>query len=300
MPTSTVFRPPTAIGALFGFAVAAVSLVLSVALLYKGLQMDTEFAQVGPLFASACFLMLGVLFSYWAWGAQSLRYRVDRNALSIRWAGLEQVVPIGSIERLIPAAEDELVSIEGVNWIGHHVGRAQVEDFGNVLFYSGHRAASELLYVYTPAQTYAISVPDAVAFAQVVQTNQQRAPLFAQRQTLRRAGISAQTFWMDRPALVMAALLVGAFFVVLGYVLSIYPDLDQMVGLRFPSFGGIVRLTDKSALLDIPRSAAGFVAINLVLAIVIHSWERMVSYILLVAGIVLQVTLLVAAIVAVA
>ena len=70
--------------------------------------------------------------------------------------------------------------------------------------------------------------------------------------------------------------------------------------MRFPSVGGIVRTTDKSVLLNIPRTAAAFLGVNLALAILLHSWERMVGYVLLITGIVIQVTLLIAAIVAVA
>jgi hypothetical protein len=297
---SAVFRPASSKGALLGFAVAGACLLIAVVLLYKALQMDIELAQIAPFAASTGFVVLAGLFGYWAWGCQTLRYTVDRNALSIRWGGLEQIVPINSIERLIPASNDEAVNVEGVNWAGHHFGRAAVEGFGDVLFYSGHRSVEEVLYVYTPAQTYAISVPDHHAFAQSVQANQARGPLFEQRQALHRGGVSAQTFWADNFALILAGLLVAAFFVVLGYVLQTYPDLAQTVALRFPSFGGIARLSDKSALLDIPRTAAGIAAINLLLAVVMHSWERMVSYVVLIAGILIQVVLLVAAIVAVA
>jgi len=53
-------------------------------------------------------------------------------------------------------------------------------------------------------------------------------------------------------------------------------------------------------LLDIPRSALGFLAVDLTLAVVLHSWERMVGYVLLLAGIAVQITLLIAAVVAVA
>ena len=285
---------------MFGVGVACAALALSAVLFLKGLSMDAEFAQVLPLLAGACCLILGALFAYWAWGRLSLRYTVDRNALSIRWAGLEQVIPIGNIERLIPAGAEETVTVEGVNWTGHHVGHAEIEDIGDVLFYSGHRTMADVLYVSTPSQTYAISVEDAMDFARAVQASQTRGALFEQRQTLHRSGISAQTFWSDRLAVLLGLVLIGAFFAVLGYVLDMYPGLADTVGLRFPSFGGIVRASDKSALLDIPRSAAGFVAVNLFLAIVLHSWERMVSYVLLIAGIVTQAVLLVAAIVAVA
>jgi len=115
-----------------------------------------------------------------------------------------------------------------------------------------------------------------------------------------RWGIAAQTFWLDPQARLLGFVLVVAFFVVLGYVLNRYPGLSQSVPLRFPSLGGIVRVSDKSALLDIPRSAAGFLALDLGLAILLHTWERMVAYVLLLAGIAIQVMLLVAAVVAVA
>jgi hypothetical protein len=133
-----------------------------------------------------------------------------------------------------------------------------------------------------------------------VQSNQSRGPLFEQRQAVHRWGPAAQSFWFDRSAQVLAILMVVAFGLVLGYVLDTYPGLSQSVPLRFPSLGGVVRVTDKGELLDIPRSAFGFLALDLVLAVLLHSWERMVGYVLLLAGIGVQVMLLIAAILAVA
>ena len=300
MPSHTLFRPPTTIGTLYGGIIVASSILLVIALLYKGLTMDVRLAQLGPLIGASFFAAIAVLYAYWTWACYSLSYVVDRDALSIRWGGIRQIIPILNIERLIPAAEHESPNIEGVNWTGHHVGRADVVDLGEVLFYSAHRSMADVLYVQTPTQVYAVSIMDSVFFAQTVQSNQSRGPLLDQRQVVERWGIAGQTFWLDQQALVLAAALVASFFAVLGYVLEIYPDLAQSVQLRFPSFGGIVRVSDKEALLDIPRSAAGFVVLNLALAVALHGWERMVSYVLLLAGITIQVVLLVGAIVAVA
>jgi hypothetical protein len=300
MPSFTLFRPTTNIGVMIGGAVALGCALIAAGLLFKALMMDARFAQLWPLIGAGFFAALATLFAYWTWGCQSLSYVVDRNALSIRWGGVRQIIPILSIERLIPAAETETPDIEGVNWVGHHVGRADVEELGEVLFYSTHRSMADVLYVQTPEQCYAISVPDPVFFAQTVQSNQARGPLDQQRQVVERWGIASQTFWLDEQALLLTGLLVATFCVVLGYVLSIYPDLNDTVPLRFPAFGGVARLSDRETLLDIPRSAAGFLALNIVIAIVLHSWERMVAYVLLLAGIALQLVLLVAAIVAVA
>jgi hypothetical protein len=200
----------------------------------------------------------------------------------------------------VPGGEAEAPQIDGINWPGHHVGLAEIEPLGDVLFYSGHRTMGEVLYVETAEQTYAISVADPLAFAEAVQANKERGPLFDQRQAAYRSGIAAQSFWLDANARLLAATLIASFIAVLVYVLTRYPDLPQSVPLRFPALGGIVRVSDKSDLLDIPRSGLGFLAVNLTLAIVLHNWERMVSYVLLLAGVSIQVMLLVAAIVAVA
>ena len=296
----TVFRPSTTLGTLFGAAVALFSFAVGGLLLYKGLSQDVALDQIWPFLVSSVFFAIAALYAYWTWGCSSMSYVVDRNALSIRWGGLRQVVPLDRIERLVPGAEIEHPHVEGVSWVGHHVGRAFVETIGDVLFYSTHRTMREVLYVQTDTDTYGISVADQVFFAQTVQSNQARGPLFDQRQAVHRFGVAAQSFWLDSNALLLAAVLLVSFFLVLGYVLHIYPGLAQSVPLRFPSLGGVVRVSDRSALLDIPRSAMGFLTVNLVLAVLLHSWERMVGYVLLLSGIAIQVMLLVAAIVAVA
>ena len=296
-----MFRPQTTPGTLFGCGVVFVSTVLGAVLLLKGLSMETGIGQLAPLVASVMFVALGCLFGYWTWGCRALSYTIDRNALTVRWGSMKQVIPLANIEKLIPGRDsDEAPQIEGVSWVGHHVGRSDVVGFGSVLFYSTHRSLGEVLYVVTAEEIYAISVPDNIEFAQTVQANQARGPLFEPRMAVRRGGVAAQSFWVDPNARLLAVVLLGAFVVVLGYVLQMYPGLDQSVPLRFPSFGGIVRISDKSELLDLPRSAAGFLALNLVLAVLLHSWDRMVGYVLLLAGISMQAMLLVAAIVAVA
>jgi hypothetical protein len=300
VPSIVLFKPRNQVGASYGSAIVLFSLVLAALLLYRGLTIDVSLRQIGPFLAGAFFLGIAGLYAYWTWGCQTLRYTVDRNALTITWGGLRQIVPLYLIERLVPGDDADDARIEGVSWLGHHVGHGRVEGIGDVLFYSAHRTMKDVLYVQTPDQTYGISVPDQIAFAQAVQTHQERGPLFEQRQAVCRWGLASQSFWLDGNARLLSAALIASFVAVLAYVLHEYPGLSQSVPLRFPSLGGIVRVTDKSALLDIPRSGLGFLAVNLGLAIFLHSWERMVGYVLLLAGVAIQVMLLVAAIVAVA
>jgi hypothetical protein len=297
----TVFKPESNSGSFLGVVAVLFCLVVGVALIFKSFSHDPSLAQFFPLVVGPILLFLGALFAYWTWGSLSLRYVIDRNALTIRWGAQRQIVPLINIDRLIPAdPEGEDPDIRGVDWPGHHIGRARVAQLGEVLFYSGHRRASDILYVQTASETYGISVADPVAFAQAVQSNQMRGSLFEQRQAVHRDGIAAQSFWIDPQARFLTVILLAAFVMVLAYVLQTYPGLAQSVPLRFPALGGLLRVTDKSELLDIPRSAAAFLGLNLVLAIALHPWERMVSIVLLLAGIAIQLALLVAAIVAVA
>jgi hypothetical protein len=296
----TVFRPATSVGTLWGAGVTALSALLGLALIYKGLSMDVRFAQLFPFLGGAFFLVLAGIYAYWTWGCISLAYVVDRNAFTIRWGGIRQVVPIGNIRRLIPGNEGETPHIEGINWPGHHVGLANAEELGDIFFYSNHRTPDEVLYVQTVGGTYAISVPDPIAFARTLQANNALGAIYEQRQAVQRWGLAAQTFWSDRWALVLSLVMLVAFFAVLGYVLDLYPGLAENIQLRFPASGGIIRSADKSDLLDIPRSAAALVAVNLVLAVLLHTWERMIAYLLLLAGIAVQVMLVVGAAVAVA
>ncbi|HEX5370493.1 MAG TPA: PH domain-containing protein [Dehalococcoidia bacterium] len=300
MPSFTIFRPSNTVGTLYGLGAVAIALALGAGALYRGLTMDVKLWQLAPLLLGGGLIALALLGAYWTWGCRSLRYVVDRNALSIRWGNLQQVVPLSNIERLIPAEGGESPQIDGVDWPGHHVGRGYVPAVGEVLFYSTHRSLADVLYVQTPAETYGISVPDQVFFAQTIQSNQARGALFDQRQAVHRWGIAAQSFWLDPSARLLTLILVASFAIVLGYVQHIYPGLNETVSLRFPSLGGVVRTSDKSELLDIPRSAFGFLAVDFVLAVLLHTWERMVGYVLLLAGIAIQIMLLVAAVVAVA
>jgi hypothetical protein len=300
LPTLTLFRPATSMGALFGAAISGISAAAAVFLLLRGLDANVQLDQLRPFLGATLFAGVAALFGYWTFGCLTLSYAVDRNALSIRWGNLRQVIPLDQIERLIPGQDSDLVNVEGVSWLGHHVGRGYVPPMGDVIFYSAHRAPGDLLYVETPEQTYGISVPDQDMFVQSIQQAQTRGPLFDQRQAVHRWGIAGLSFWLDPNARFMSVALIASFFAVLAYVLHQYPGLPASVALRFPSLGGVVRVGSKSDLLDIPRSALGFLAVDLTLAVILHSWERMVGYVLLLAGIAVQITLLIAAIVAVA
>jgi hypothetical protein len=293
------FKPPRALGALIGGGIAVWCFVVALALVVRGINEDISLGIISLYALASVFFFIGLLFVYWTYSLGTLRYTLDRNALTITWGDIRQLVPISQIERLVPGRELPNPHIAGVSWLGHHVGRSEIEGgVGETLFYSTHRSPEDLLYIVTPAMSYAISVHDEVVFAEAVQAQQRAGSLVAVPQTPDRLYLAAQPFWEDRTAQVLALAAFATFFAMFGYVYQQYPDLPQSIALSFPQLDGVTRVGDKDELLKLPITGIGVLLVNLALGFAAHAWERMVGYVLLLAAIGAQVMLLVAAIIA--
>ncbi len=293
------FRPSRTVGTLVGGGLAAWCMIVAIALCVRGLTHDVTLGVISLYLVASIFCFLGLLFAYWTYSLSTLRYALDRNALTITWGDIRQTVPLSQIERLVPGSELPNPHVAGVSWLGHHVGHANVEgSIGDTLFYSTHRSPRDLLYVVTPGQSYALSVDDEVAFAEAVQQQQRLGSLVSVGQAPDRLYLAAQPFWEDRTAQALAIAAVATFFVMFGYVYHQYPGLPPSIALSFPQLDGVTRVASKSELLKLPMTGVGLLLLNLGLGFIAHSWERMVGYVLLIAAIGAEGILLAAAIIA--
>src|SRR5690606_6884959 len=127
----------------------------------------------------------------------TLAYALDRNGLVITWGTVRQVVPLGAIERLVPGTAVGVPRVQGVSWLGHHVGSATIDRIGSVLFYSTHQAPEQVLYVMTTERNYAISVSDPASFAQEIQVRQDLGPTAEVTHHVERESAPLQAFWSD-------------------------------------------------------------------------------------------------------
>jgi hypothetical protein len=290
-------HPPRSLGLLVGGILTAWCFAFMGLLLWRGLTEPIELPVVGEYIAAAFFFGLGCLFAYWTYGCLTLRYHLDRNGLNIRWGDVHQLIPMDRIERLIPGRELPPPKVSGVSWLGHHVGRANVGDLGEVIFYATHRTHEELLYVVTTGGTYALSIPDEARFAEDLQGHQRLGQLVSLPQVTERHSIAAQPFWNDPIAQLLALGSILAFAVMLGYVFHSYPGLPESIPFAFPALDGVTRVDGKSELLSIPVTGVGLLLLNLGLGFVLHAWERAVGYLLFLGAIGAQIILLAAAII---
>ncbi len=290
-------HPPRAVGVMIGAAFALWCFAITGLLLWRGLGAPVDLPVLGPYIASTLFFGLGCLFAYWTYGCLTLTYHLDRNGLIIRWGDIRQVIPMDRIERLIPGRELPKPKVTGVSWAGHYVGRATVGDLGETLVYATQGDPEDLLYVVTPAQSYAIAIDDEVRFAEELQGHQKMGQLVSLPQVTERSSLAAQPFWQDPIAQGLALAAGVAFAVMTGYVFHNYPGLPESIPLAFPSLSGVTRVDDKRELLTLPITGVGLLATNLILGFFLHAWERTVGYLLFLAAIGAQVILLAAAII---
>jgi Bacterial PH domain len=269
--------------------------VVAIAAISIGIEFEGFLVGLAAIF----FFGLAALFAYWSIACLNVAYIVDRNGLAIQWGAVRQLVPLDQIQKLVPGASVRKPRIRGLGWWGNHVGQGFIRGIGHTLFYSTHRSRRELLYVVTPAQSYGICVNEPVLFAREVQNRQAMGPVRAVRQAPVRNALAGQAFWLDRRIQLLVGLATLLCLALYGYVFWVYPGLNETISVEFPSLGGVVRLTDKSELLDIPNTALGILVLDVALALVVHSWQRLLSYLVLLGGIFSQVVFIIAAVIAV-
>jgi hypothetical protein len=278
------FHPRRFTGIFLGTAWAVAFTVL---LTLRGVNHTASLFSLVCYLAATLFFALAVLFAYWTYCCLTLRYALDRNGLSIHWGFVRQVIPLDKIDKMVRGKPGATPQVKGVNWFGHHIGRGQVEEIGETLFYATGHNPLDLVYVVTASQAYAVSPPDADRFLSEVETRRKEGVSVALRQVPRRLLLANQPFWHDRYALLLALAAIAVCVATFGVVFARYGDLAQSIPLSFPPLD-VTRVAARRELLTLPTTAFGVLLANLILAFVIHTWERMVAYMLLVGLIALQ------------
>ena len=292
------FRPPRALGVIVGGAftvwVAFIALVAGVLAGGAAVEPTTFLAWV----VVALFAGVALLFGWWTLGVARLAYQIDDDALRIRWAGGEVIVPVVDIQRVVPGRTVGEESVKGLNWWGCHIGRGVASSLGPTLFFATHNRPEDNVFVVTPGRTYGLTVPDQVAFAEACSRRLIVGFEPGEPQRAEPRGFSVLPLWRDRDVWFVFSLVLVALGVLGGYLFTQYPDLPALIQIDFPRSTGIVRVGDRSELLRIGAVGGGIVAVNLALGFILHARERAAGLWLLTSAALIQAVLLGAAIVA--
>ena len=291
------YRPPNDLGLRIGLVLTLVALALALLLLALGIKRELGFAGWLAYSGAALAAAVALLFGYWTWALETLTYHMDRNALLIRWGHTQQVIPLGSIERLVPASAVGLPRVRGVVWWGAQIGQGEVASLGSVLCYATDRAPEEMLYVVTPRQTYAISVADPQEFARQVLIRQELGPTAQLEHQARRTGPQA-LLTDDRPGLALAGLAIAGGALVWLQLALRHASVPATVPMHLAA-GEAAEFIARPALLEIGRTASVILVIGLVLGLLVHGRDRFAGRLVLGAAAVVQAIFLAATAIAI-
>jgi len=281
-----------------GAGAAVLALVLAIAVTATAIDWPFSYPKFLAYLGAGVLFLVGASFAFWAYCCFTLRYAMDHSGLTIAWGPIKHFVSIDNIEKLTPGRGENRARGGGLGWWGYHVGTGDVEPVGDVLFFSTHRSAEELVFVHTPGVVYAISPQDPVRFiadAQRFKTSGKP----ARRSGVERDIIAAHPIWADRVAQVLAAAAIFLNILLWGFVFAIYPELDNQITIEFPPVGDITTLASREEILKIPATAAAVLAVNIAAALAFQYKERAATYLLMSGAILFQLAFWVAAAVAV-
>ena len=294
------FHPPRATGIALGALASAWAFLFAALLVLRG---ATEPVSLSTVF---CYLYRRasswasrlVIAAYWTYacGEPALHTRPERphDPLGLRPTGR----PPRQRQAAGPRRAHHAAGISGIDWPGYHVGRAEVRELGETLFYSTHRRLADIVYVVTPSLTYAVSPLNPTQFIEASGDGAEAEPAIPLRQAPHRVSLLDQPFWLDRYAqglAVAAVLLCAATF---GVIFRNYAGLPQNMAISFPPLD-VERIASKHDLLSLPATAFAVLAVSLVVGFAVRAWERLASYIVLASLVAVQVVFLWGAAVAV-
>ncbi len=280
-------RPPSRQGSLFGLGA-----ILALVLLDYGLVALILTSAIDLLTVVRAILVILTLpgMAILFYGVSSLRsasYRVDRNAITIRWGRAQQVIPIDDVENVLHGRElGRVTRFRGLRWPGCWVGRGWVEEVGPVQFF-GTSALDRHLIITTPVSSYAISPQAPDKFVDLLATQSAMGVVEPREHRL------TQPQW-GRPDRVGAVLLVlgGVLNLCLYIVVGVrYSGLSHSIPLHFDLTGIPDRVGPPSQLFAIAGLGSAVWMLDGALGAVLYRrmGAAMVAYLLWGAAAVVQV-----------
>ncbi|MEA3407394.1 MAG: PH domain-containing protein [Chloroflexota bacterium] len=284
-----IWKPPKALGLSVAFLTLA-ALLASAFLLARSLGGQQiglgSFLRILGLIGDAALLAMGMR---WALDLASLRYRLDRDALTIHCGTYERIVPMGDIERVVPASIFQgLGGFFGIRWPGYWRGHILIEGVGTVHVYATKPLRHQLIAV-TGGGGYAISPHNAQEFLRDYAVRRGLGPLHPVTEHVEYGPIAQWPVWRDTFFWITCAAALLICVAISGILMGRYQELPQRLAFHLPYQGGVGRVASKRRLLAMPGLGAIMWAANTSLGILLHRRERVGAYLLILVALGLQV-----------
>jgi len=282
-----IWRAKFSFGGLMGLLVIGVIIGVDGLLLNFVVGRSIREQQISVVtFLSGLVVLLSIpvllLAIYHTLGLVTLRYRLDRDGVFVRWFGSEQIIPIRDIQRIVPG--DELGGVvvvrrRGLRWPGYERGTGQVPGIGRTSFLASQPLEGQLLLV-TPGSAFGISPRDLDGFMKAFEARQELGPNRLLEREMRRARWLTWSFWTDSTAWILLGVAAVINLGLFGYLATSFPGLDFQLPMHFNRLGQPDRIEPKMQLFALPIIGLIILVANLSLGLLLYRRERAGSYLL--------------------
>ena len=274
-----VWTPPPGIGRLIAIVLLLATiggLGLVVWQLRQTFSGDPTQWQIGPdLFIRVCLLCALALCAGWLAyrlaAALTLRYELDRNALTIIWLGSRMTIPLDQIVT-VDAGVRAATRLGPLQQIGAYWGRGVAPGHVPVHFFTTRSPASSLT-IYAAGVGYLISPSDQAGFISDLDERRKLGAARAVTATTSADRLFLSAFWNDPAVRWLLALVLMVNLAALGLLTLRYGALPQTLEMRFDSAGGVSGMRPRFQILFLPLAAFGLSLVNLLIGLVIFRRE---------------------------
>ncbi len=162
--------------------------------------------------------------AYHTLNCASLRYRLDRNGITIYGIGAQRTIPIGDVRQILPG--DQIKGVithrRGLRWPGCERGLGRIPGVGVVHFFATQPWPNQLL-VLTSGAAFAISPRSPQQFMKAFAARRELGPNRQLEAEVRRARWLTWPLWTDRTA-----------WTLIGTALIINLGLFALLSILFP------------------------------------------------------------------
>lgn len=250
-----VFRPAQAKSSFFWgiilLTIIDVPLLVFLLLSYQGFSFLLIIIIVILVFVDGLFLSLSFL-------GKRMSFRIRQDDFLITLGFSKREIPYSTIKDVKISETTLLIRLFGASWPGFHWGLYRARDIGNIWVYSTKISGEFVIIELVDGKKVAVSPENSKLLFNELDSRKRR---FDTTKFVEDFGPSMRTVYLQ------VASVAAAFFVFLGYLLWIYPQLPEIIPVHF-DFNLIPnRWGHKSELFLIAGIAAIFPIINSILVL---------------------------------
>lgn len=247
-----VFKPVPCRTRWEGLAVTLWILVLDLLFLTWAWRRPTDFIKFVLFVLIAVSIPLLVHVAYRTWGAFTLEYWVDRDAVTIRWANVRHIVPLVAIQHMIEEGMAEIGRPSWRYWPMPYVRASHAAEPPHDVLLCATQPLPQCLLLNTGEYQFAISPLDKAYFLEMLQEYYRIGPARNLDITEERTSSLGRFFGQSQIGLILIGIGLIGVLTLFGRLMVQFPGLPSPLPFRYNAEGLPEIVRDKGALFVLP------------------------------------------------